>query len=160
MITSFPATRTIAPCSDSIVVSVLNVFVFSRRSSSVRIAWFNVIGHSETSVLRVFLFADNDAVHDEVADFSRAVLGQFVNTKPRIHTVLSYLERIDSPHAFSSKCGLVAMLLHIPRKHPHALKVDIRVGRRLAFTNDVPRDLTRQRVLYPVDHLNGPVDEV
>src|SRR6516162_8194768 len=43
MTTSFPATRTSAPCSDSMMVSFLNVLVCSRRSSSVRIVSLSFI---------------------------------------------------------------------------------------------------------------------
>src|SRR6266699_2666630 len=39
--TSLPAARTTAPCSDSMTVSCLNVFVASRRSSSARTDWYS-----------------------------------------------------------------------------------------------------------------------
>ena len=50
------------------------------------------------------------------------------------------------------------MLLHIPGKDANALEVNIGISARFAFTDDVPVDLTRQRILYAIDRFDRRVD--
>src|SRR5207253_1887759 len=92
-----------------------------------------------------------------VRDFRGSVLRKFVDAEGRIDAILTDLEWINAAEALCAESGFVAMLLHVPGKHPDALEVDVRIVARSSFSNDVPVDLAGDRVLNSIERLHRSV---
>src|SRR6516162_6045493 len=81
-----------------------------------------------------------------------------MDSKGRISAFLADLEWIYSSHIFHPKRSLVTMLLHVPCEDANSLEINVRISAPFSFANDVPINLTCQRILDAVNHLHRCVN--